>query len=159
MVRLPAIRRRRRRMLLIVVAVAGLAAVAAAAARAGETGSSRLMERLLQKMDTDGDGALSAAEGETAAERMFDRRDANGDGVLSEAEFMADKGGGRLSAGQQQKLDAVRAERFAAMDRDGDRQVSAAEYFAAAQQRFTAADGNGDGRVTKDELRSLRDAL
>jgi Ca2+-binding EF-hand superfamily protein len=133
--------------------------MAAAAARAGEAGSGRLMERLLQKLDTDGDGTLSSAEGEAAAEKMFDRRDANGDGVLSEAEFMAEKGGGRLSAEQQQKLDAFRAKRFAAMGKNGDGQVTAAEFFAAAQQRFTAADSNGDGRVTKDELRSLRDAL
>jgi Ca2+-binding EF-hand superfamily protein len=145
-------------MLLIVVLV-GLGAMATAAARAGEAGSGRLMERLFQKMDSDGDGALSAAEGEAAAETMFDRRDANGDGVLTEAEFMAEKGGGRLSSEQQQKLDALRAKRFAAMNKDGDGQVSAAEFFAAAQQRFTAADGNGDGRVTKDELRALRNAL
>jgi Ca2+-binding EF-hand superfamily protein len=158
MVRLPAIRRRRRQMLLIVVLV-GLGAMAAAAARAGEVGSGRLMERLLQKMDTDGDGALSSAEGEAAAEKMFDRRDANADGVLTAAEFTADKDNRQLSAERQQKLDAYRAKRFAAMDKDGNGQVSAAEYFAAAQQRFTAADANGDGRVTKDELRSLRDAL
>jgi Ca2+-binding EF-hand superfamily protein len=131
----------------------------AAAAHAGEAGSGRLMERLLQKLDTDGDGALSASEGEAAAEKMFDRRDANGDGKLTRAEFMADKGGGRLSAEQQQKFDALRARRFAAMDKDGDGEVSAAEFFAAAQQRFTAADANGDGRVTKDELRSLRGTL
>jgi Ca2+-binding EF-hand superfamily protein len=62
-------------------------------------------------------------------------------------------------ADQRQKLDARRAKRFAAMDKDGDGKVSAQEFFAAAQQRFTAADANGDGRVTKEELRSLKDAL
>jgi len=158
MVRLPTIRRRRRRMLLIAARV-GLAAIAAGAAHAGEAGSGRLMERLLQKMDTDGGGALSAAEGEAAAEKVFDRREASGDGILTEAEFMAEKGGRQLSAEQQQKLDAFRAKRFAAMDKNGDGQVPAAEYFAAAQQRFAAADVNGDGRVTKEELRSPRDAL
>jgi Ca2+-binding EF-hand superfamily protein len=154
MVRLRVMRRR-----WVLVVLAGLAALVAATARAGETGSGRLMERLLQRLDTDGDGALSAAEGEAAAETMFERRDADGDGVLREAEFMAERGSGWLSAEQRQKLDALRARRFAAMDKDGDGRVTAAEYFAAAQQRFTAADGNGDGRVTKDELRSLRDAL
>jgi Ca2+-binding EF-hand superfamily protein len=145
-------------MILIVVLV-GLAAMAAAAARAAEAGSGRLMERLLQKMDSDGDGTLSAAEGEAAAEKMFDRRDSNGDGVLTEAEFTADKGSRPLSAERQQKLDAYRAKRFAAMDKDGNGQVSAAEYFAAAQRRFAAADANGEGLVTKHELRSLRGAL
>jgi Ca2+-binding EF-hand superfamily protein len=158
MIRLPAMRRRRRRMLLIVLAL-GLAATAAVAARAAEAGSGRLLERLLQKMDTDGDGALSSAEGEAAAEKLFERADADRDGILTKTEFMAQKGSRQLAADQQQKLDAFRAKRFAAMDKNGDGQVSAEEYFAAAQQRFAAADANGDGRVTKDELRSLRDAL
>ena len=158
MVRLPDVRRRRRRLLLIVT-ILGMALVAVVGARAGEAGSSRLMERLLQKMDTDGDGALSAAEGEAAAEKMLDRLDTNGDGILTKDEFTARKGSGRLSTAQQQKLDDRRAKRFAAMDKDGDGQVSAAEFFAAAQQRFTAADANGDGRVTKDELSALRGAL
>ena len=158
MVRLPVIRRPGRRMLSTVV-LAGLAAMAAGAAHGGEAGSGRLMERLFQKMDTDGDGALSAAEAEAAAEKMFDRRDANGDGVLTESEFTAQTGGRQLVADRQQKLDTLRAKRFAAVDKDGDGQVSAQEFFAAAQQRFTAADANGDGRITKEELRLLKDAL
>jgi Ca2+-binding EF-hand superfamily protein len=158
MVRLSVVRRNRRRPLLMVV-LAGLTAIADGAAHAGEAGSGRLMERLFHKMDTDGDGAISAAEGEAAAEEMFDRRDANGDGVLTESEFTAEAGGKQLVADQRQKLDARRAKRFAAMDKDGDGKVSAQEFFAAAQQRFTAADANGDGRVTKEELRSLKDAL
>jgi Ca2+-binding EF-hand superfamily protein len=145
--------------MLLIVTILGLALVAAAAARAGEAGSGRLMERLLQKMDTDGDGALSAAEGEAAAEKMLDRLDANGDGILTKGEFMARKGSVRLSSTRRQKLDELRAKRFAVMDKDGDGQVSAAEFFAAAQQRFTAADADGDGRVTKDELSALRGAL
>ena len=158
MVRLPVIRRPRRRMLSTVV-LAGLVAMAAGVAHAGEAGSGRLVERLFQKMDTDGDGALSAAEAEAAAEKMFDRRDTNGDGVLTESEFTAQTGGRQLVADRQQKLDALRTKRFAAMDKDGDGQVSAQEFLAAAQQRFTAADANGDGRITKEELRSLKGAL
>src|SRR5580765_6561294 len=158
MVRLPVIRRPRCRMLSTVV-LAGLAAVAVGSAHAGEAGSGRLVERLFQKMDTDGDGALSAAEAEAAAKKMFDRRDTNGDGALTESEFTAQTGGRQLVADRQQKLDARRGKRFAAMDKDGDGQVSAQEFLAAAQQRFTAADANGDGRVTKDELRLLKGAL
>ena len=158
MVRRVMVRRHRRRMMLM-VALVGLTAMGAATARADEAGAGRLLERIFQKMDSDGDGALSAAEGEAAAEKMFDRRDAAGDGILTEAEFMAEKGGRQLSAEQQQKLDAFRAKRLAAMDKNGDGQVTAAEFFAAAQQRFAAADANGDGRVTKEELRSLKGAL
>src|ERR1700752_5271603 len=124
-----------------------------------EAGSGKLMERILAKMDSDGDGALSAAEGEAAAEAIFERRDTNGDGILTREEFMAPAGNVRLSADQRDKLDSFRAGRFTSMDADGNGQVKAAEYFASAQHRFEAADGNGDGRVTKEELRALGDAL
>jgi hypothetical protein len=56
--------------------------------------------------------------------KMFGRSDANGDGVLTESEFTAQAGGKQLVADQRQKLDARRAKRFAAMDKDGDGKVS-----------------------------------
>jgi Ca2+-binding EF-hand superfamily protein len=55
------------------------------------------VDRLLERADSDGDGALSAAELEEMAdgrrqarmERMFERVDADGDGSLTEAELDA----------------------------------------------------------------------
>jgi Ca2+-binding EF-hand superfamily protein len=142
-----------------IVALLSLAAAGPATAQAVGDAAAKIFDRILAKMDKDGDGALSAAEGEALAERMFERRDANGDAVLTRDEFMASKGGGRLSADQQAKLEAFRAERFAAMDKNGDGQVGAEEYFAAAQGRFDAADADRDGRVTKEEMSTLRGAL
>jgi hypothetical protein len=143
----------------LVPALLVVAAAEPAAAQAAEDAAGKLFDRLMAPMDKDGDGALSAAEGEALAERMFARRDANSDAVLTRDEFLATKGAGRLSADQQAKLEAFRAQRFADTDKDRDGQVSAEEYFAAAQGRFEAADANHDGRVTKEEMSALRGAL
>lgn len=148
--------RMRRRWWMTAVCLPAMFMVIAGSA---EAGSGELMERILAKMDSDGDGALSAAEGEAAAEAIFERRAANGDGILTREEFMAPAGSYRLSADQQEKLDSFRAGRFTVIDANGDGQVKAEEYFTAAQHRFEAADGNGDGRVTKEELRALGNAL
>jgi Ca2+-binding EF-hand superfamily protein len=144
---------------LVVPVLLVFAAAGPAAAQAADDAAGKLFDRLWARMDKDGDGALSAAEGEALAERMFERRDANSDAALTRDEFMATKGAGRLSADQQAKLEAFRAQRFAETDKNGDGRVSAEEYFAAAQGRFEAADANHDGRVTKEEISALRGAL
>ncbi|MGH6929074.1 MAG: EF-hand domain-containing protein [Dongiaceae bacterium] len=141
-----------------IVALLALAAAGSAAAQDKGDAVDKLFERLLYRADSDGDGALGAAEGEAMAGRMFEHRDADGDAVLTRDEFMATKGG-RPSADQKAKLEAVRARRFADMDKSGDGQVSAEEYVAAARGRFDAADANSDRRVTMEELRTLRDGL
>jgi hypothetical protein len=144
----------KRRCLVLAAALAVLTAPAAAGERSG-----KLLERIFARMDADGNGAISAAEGEAAAVRQFERRDADGDGFLSKAEFAAHERAGRLSEEQQAKLGAHRAQRFAAMDENDDGRVAAAEFFAAAQRRFTAADRNGDGQVTLDEIRARGETL
>jgi Ca2+-binding EF-hand superfamily protein len=138
-----------------------LLAVAAASpvAQAADDAGGRLFERLLSRMDKDGDGALSAAEAQAMTERMFEHRDGDDDAVLTRDEFMATRGAGRLPADQKAKLEAFRARRFDEMDKSGDGQVSAEEYFSAAQSRFESADANHDGRVTTDEMAALRGSL
>lgn len=145
--------------LMPILALLAFAAAGPADAQGVDDAANRLFERLLARMDSDGDGALSAAEGEAMAERMFEHRDANGDAVLTRDEFMATRGAGRLSADQRAKLEAFRAQRFKEMDKNGDGQVSGEEYFAAAQGRFQAADADRDGRVTREEMGALRGAL
>ncbi len=138
------------------VALLGFAATGPAAAQVAGDAGAKIVDRILARVDSDGDGALSAAEGKAMAERMFERRDADGDAVLTREEFMAAKGGKRLSADRRDKLEAFRAQRFASMDKNGDGRVSAEEYFAAAQGRFRAADADNDGRVTREEMGALR---
>ena len=46
---------------------------------------------MIQKMDTDGDGAVSAAEHAAGAQEKMSKLDADGDGNISQAEFGAKK--------------------------------------------------------------------
>lgn len=139
-------------------AVAALAWAAATPVLAQDHGG-RFMERLFAKMDADGNGVLSSAEGEAAVLKMFEKQDADGDRYLSQAEFMSRKHDRQPSAEKAQKLGDLKAKRFAALDKDGDGRVSAEEFFAAAQQRFAAADLNKDGQVTREEIESARNRL
>ncbi|WP_171986867.1 EF-hand domain-containing protein [Sinorhizobium sp. A49] len=43
--------------------------------------------KAFKRVDTDGNGSLSAAEVASASEKMFKRRDKNGDGVIDAADF------------------------------------------------------------------------
>ena len=55
----------------------------------GEDRAERRAERMMARLDTNGDGAVSRDEIEARRDpaRMFDRLDANDDGVVSEEEF------------------------------------------------------------------------
>lgn len=43
--------------------------------------------KAFKRVDTDGNGSLSAAEVASASEKMFKRRDKNGDGIIDAADF------------------------------------------------------------------------
>ncbi len=45
--------------------------------------------RMMQRIDTDGDGKVSLAEHSARGEARFKRLDSNGDGMLSKEEFLA----------------------------------------------------------------------
>jgi Ca2+-binding EF-hand superfamily protein len=112
---------------------------------AEETARDRLRKRMQsrEKVDTDGDQAISAEEATAAytknqarREEAFKKLDANKDGKLSPAEFDEPK-------------------TFKKMDASGDGFVSKAEFMAAADQLATVAfqkvDTNRDGQITADE--------
>lgn len=67
----------------------------------GQERAERRAARMIERLDSDGDGALSRAEIEDrrSPERMFARLDTNDDGVVSEEEFaearMDRRGGGK----------------------------------------------------------------
>jgi len=67
----------------------------------GREREERRVARMIERLDSDGDGALSQAEIEDRRNpaRMFERLDANEDGVVSEEEFaearMGRHGGGK----------------------------------------------------------------
>lgn len=107
------------------------------------------------RLDANGDGMLDAAEMREARVQRFERLDADRDGLLTEAELTAPAG--RL----QQKAAAaetVLADRFEGMDGNGDGKVSREEFLAAASPALTAQiDGNGDGLISRSEFAAALD--
>ena len=74
--------------------------------KAMETAAKTMAERMIERLDTDADGALSAAEmaARPMPEAIFDRIDANEDGFIDQAELDAAKAammerGGRMRGG------------------------------------------------------------
>ena len=110
------------------------------------------------RMDTDGDGRISADEWKMRPE-MFQQLDRDGDGFLNagEIEELRKKFGGRQGQGRRgQRGDAQQMfERLKKMDVDGDGNISASE-FQGPEGFFKRLDQDGDGVVTKEELKALK---
>lgn len=106
--------------------------------------------RMFERADTDKNGTLSEAEAVAAAETMFNRRDTNSDGFIETAEFkpMDGRGHGKRAGRMLQRLDLNK-----------DRKVSPEELLQRASMTFLRFDANGDGEVTKDEIKSQRAAF
>ena len=107
----------------------------------------------LAEADTDGDGLLSKEEfiATGARAEAFDRLDANSDGMLDTDELGAprQRPRGRRSA----------ADRFAAIDTDGDGLISSAEFAAlpsAPPVSFEELDANADGYLDEEEKAAIR---
>ncbi|MBB5519361.1 EF-hand domain-containing protein [Amphiplicatus metriothermophilus] len=115
-----------------------VAAGVAAAASAGPDGR-------WEKLDRDGDGAVSFSEMMERHRAMFEAADANGDGAVSREE---------MKAFHEKKRAEMKARRFP--DRDGDGVVSKAEFRASADERFDRLDADGDGVLTEEEMKAGR---
>lgn len=90
------------------------------------------------------DGVITKEMLEQRQAERFARMDTDGDGRLTVDE---------LHAGLQRE----RAERMHKwLDRDGDGFVSAEEFAAMQNKRFSRMDANGDGVIDKEEMRSRR---
>lgn len=105
------------------IAMAGALSLSAAAS------AQDLTTGHVASIDTNGDGAVDAAEFDAFVAAAFPAMDADGDGFVSEAEsttFMS-------------------PEQFAGADANGDGGLSRDEFAAQAQADFAAADQDGDG--------------
>jgi Ca2+-binding EF-hand superfamily protein len=118
-------------------------------------GRAMYLDRFFDKLDGDGDGAVSRAEAEQAGENIFAMLDTDGDGVVSEQEFLQPRRSADPGAGWAERWREHRARRFAAMDRDGDGVITPEEREDFGDRRFAMADANGDGLVTRAEMRAL----
>lgn len=150
------------------LATTGLLGMFTMAVFAQDNGGGQQM--MLRALDSNNDGSISLEEFSSGNAPMMSRIDADGNGFVTEAEFLANfrnmgnMGGGmrqgngaggdrQLNDEQRQQMMARMEEqakaRFAAMDKDGDNQVSMAEYRAGA---FANMDRNQDGMLSGDEL-------
>ncbi len=98
---------------------------------------------LIDRLDTDGDGKISAAEFKGPADH-FTRMDTDGDGYLTEEELKNGRPGPPRGGNPFEKDDA-----------DGDGKVSA-EEFSGPSDLFERLDTDGDGYITQEEIRSQK---
>ncbi|MEP5761651.1 MAG: calcium-binding protein [Litoreibacter sp.] len=104
-----------------------------------------------EQLDSDGDGALTAAELAAHAATRFEAADTDNDGNLSSAELLA----------AETTRKAERAERriermIERRDENGDGVLSAAELTPSedrATKRFERMDANDDGSISEEEFK------
>lgn len=96
-------------------------------------------------LDKDGDGFVSRAEYDASGARAYAFHLEN----AGKPEPAARTGAPRDPIGMP--TTHIRAGMLAMYDRDGDGEVARGEYDAARGEAFSRTDGNGDGRVDKDE--------
>ncbi len=140
-------------LLAAAVTVAFLPATASAGKEGGRHG------QFFQKMDQNQDGAISQDEFTAAHDQFFGRWDADNDGAITRGEFMRGRGP-KHQAKNGPEGDARRARRqqhketrFNALDTDGSGSISREEFAAGHNATFARKDADGDGRLTRDEMR------
>lgn len=116
---------------------------------AGEHRAEMFMNRDLNK-----DGSISKDEMEQAAGNMFDQIDANGDGQLSREEM-----DGHYMKRRAEREDARQRKHFGELDTDADGNVSRDEFVSKINERSSRADTNGDGTISKEEMKERREKM
>ena len=112
-----------------------------------------------KQMDKDADGKVSAQEfprGPEVFDRLVERLDKDGDGALSMDEMAAMQGQGRGGQGRGKEGQGNAVQRF---DKDGDGKISADE-FPRGKEAFDKilknADKDGDGLLSAEEMENAR---
>ena len=110
--------------------------------------ASDMASKILEELDTNGDGSLSADEISKAGKHTKDilAADANGDGVVTKDELIADI---------TKKMASHKAHHIMSkLDTNGDGSLSTDEISSggSSTSSISAADTNGDGVVSMTEL-------
>ena len=119
------------------------------------TASGKPADRMIDKLDSDGDGMISAEEFQPPRDRgMMERMDVNNDGAVTMEEINQQLADHQLKMSERQvEMTARVQESFSDADIDGDGSVTREEAQAAAFKRI---DENGDGYLTEEELRNAK---
>ena len=124
---------------LIMASTVGLAlSFAAMSAYAGPGKDGKHFDR----MDSNGDGKITAEELSERQAELIANADSDGDGALTKDE---------LKAYRKEKREEHRAKHNP--DANDDGLIDRTEFINAAQERFDRMDKNGDGVISEDERR------
>ncbi len=123
-------------------------------------GGGGMGERMMARVDTNGDGLISKAENRAMVEARFARMDADKDGMAEAGE--ARKGWGKRGEGRGGKAKGMRGGRgggagMMMADTNKDGAISKAEYDAQSAQRFAKLDTNSDGKIDATEMKAQHD--
>lgn len=133
----------------------------------------------LENMDRNQDGFVDLSEAEEFAGDQFNNMDDNKDGVVTTEEMdlfhharrgkwaakRDDAADQALAVSEeaQARIKAKAAERgqkhFGMLDTNGDGKVERAEFVSHALNRHKKLDGDGDSKVTKEEIRQSREKM
>ena len=134
---------------LTTVLLAGAAFGGAMLAAAHAQGSGDAASRLIERLDSSGDGAVGLDEFVAAQKQQFAAADSDGDGFVTEAEL--------TSPQRDQAKIATLVQR---LDTDGDGRISSDEAEGSGStkvsSRFSRLDADADGFVTAEELSTPR---
>tara|TARA_S200000501_G_C20453007_1_gene581714 strand:- start:112 stop:576 length:465 start_codon:yes stop_codon:yes gene_type:complete len=110
------------------------------------------IEQVFVRLDTDASGGISVDEAEGPLEGHFDQIDTDGNGEITGAELKASRAK-RFERGIEMR------ERIKAADADGNGAISNNEANEAGLDKliehFDKIDSDGDGEITKQELKNL----
>lgn len=107
--------------------------------------------QMMQQIDSNGDGMIQFSELQSFRVRAFDQFDTNGNGIADPAE---------LTALEQQAANSGRSGPASldpyASDTNMDGVITREEFASYIPPRTLGADRNGDGALSRSELRALR---
>ncbi len=111
------------------------------------------VERHAERMERHAERAMRNAE--RYQERILERLDRNGDGEVNEDDFDFDFNFEFDGEGFRERMQEHRARALKKLDSDGDGVVSRDEFAARHNKRFDKMDKDGNGTLSADELEGM----
>ena len=110
-------------------------------------------DQIIERLDSDGSGAITEDEAKGFMAKYFEKIDANSDGEISEEELLD------MRENRGQKPKQVREDIKAAdIDQNGAISIDEAEDAGLEKmvENFDRIDADGDGEISKEEMHQLR---